>query len=199
MEKVTENQSHDVSAGAGNGDYPPKSIDLSMRGEIEALYDSYADQLSAAIRRMFGDGPPDPDDVAQQAFQKLIERGNIDTITNLKAFVWRTARNIVLSTKRSATTRARYEYEVEQIYFPLKGDESTPERIILVKDQLDTINEALRKMPEKRRRAIILHRIDGHSVAEVGRRLGMSRQNAAKHLSKGMADLSVALLNDEDV
>ena len=197
MEKMTDNQSHDVSAS--NVDYCANRVELDTNSEIEALYDEYADQLSSTIRRMFGDGPPDPDDVAQQAFQKLIERGNIETISNLRAFVWRTARNIVPSTKRSATTRARYDYEVEQIYFPLKGDESTPERIILVREQLDTINEALRKMPEKRRRAIVLHRIEGLSVAEVGRRLGMSRQNAAKHLSKGMADLSVALLNEEKV
>ena len=197
MEKMTDNQSHDVSAS--NVDYCANRVELDTNSEIEALYDEYADQLSSTIRRMFGDGPPDPDDVAQQAFQKLIERGNIETISNLRAFVWRTARNIVLSTKRSATTRARYDYEVEQIYFPLKGDESTPERIILVREQLDTINEALRKMPEKRRRAIVLHRIEGLSVAEVGRRLGMSRQNAAKQLSKGMADLSVALLNEEKV
>ena len=173
MEKMTDNQSHDASASASNVDFCPYRVDLDTHCES------------------------DPDDVAQQAFQKLIERGNIETISNLRAFVWRTARNIVLSTKRSATTRARYDYEVEQIYFPLKGDESTPERIILVREQLDTINEALRKMPEKRRRAIVLHRIEGLSVAEVGRRLGMSRQNAAKHLSKGMADLSVALLNEE--
>lgn len=165
---------------------------------LAVLYQDYAGQLSASLRKMYGDGPPDPDDVSQQAFQKLMERGDLGSIDNLKAFVWRTARNIVLGAKRSQTVRSRYDFEVEQIYFPLRDDESTPERIILVGEQLKLISEVLQKMPAKRRRAIILHRVEGLSVTEVGRRLGISRQNASRHLAKGIADLNIAFLSDED-
>ena len=172
----------------------------SLAGEapetIERLYLDYADQLSASLRKVYGNGPPDPEDVSHQAFQKLMERGDLGAIANLKAFVWRTARNIVLAAKRSEDVRSRYDFEVEQLYFPLKDDESTPERIIVVREQLKAISEVLRNMPDKRRRAVILHRVEGLSVADVGRRLAMSRQNAAKHIARGVADLNVVFMDD---
>lgn len=177
---------------------PPNSVDERAPDPIVKLYHSHAVQLAASVRKTYGDGPPDPEDVTQQAFQQLMERGDLETIDNLKAFLWRTARNIVLGVKRSQNVRSRYDFEVEQLYFPLKGDESTPERIIVAREQLRAINEVLRRMPSKRRRAVILHRVEGLSVAEVGRVLGISRQNAAKHLAKGVADLNVVLLNDLD-
>ena len=174
----------------------PKPPASEKPGMVEALYNDYADRLSASLRKIYGSGPPDPEDVSQQAFQKLMERGDLGSIDNLKAFIWRTARNIVLAAKRSQGVRSRYDFEIEQLYFPLKDDESTPERIIVVREQLKAISAVLRTMPDKRRRAVILHRIDGLSVAEVGRRLGISRQNAAKHLAKGIADLNVVFLDD---
>lgn len=188
----------------------PRDVDEAMHSEarqaarpkaptrLELLYQDYAGQLSASLRKMYGDGPPDPEDVSQQAFQKLMERGDLGSIANLRAFLWRTARNIVLGHRRSQNVRSRYDFEVEQIYFPLKDDETTPERIIEVRDQLKAINEVLRHMPAKRRRVVILHRVEGLSLAEIGRKLGISRQVAAKHLAKGTADLNVMIMNDEE-
>lgn len=171
---------------------------LEMPGEIAALYGEYSHQLSATLRKMYGNGPPDPDDVAHQAFEKVIERGDIGSISNLKAFVWRTARNLTLAAKRSATVRSRYGYEVEQIYFPLKSDVSTPESIIGAREQLKAVNELLLQMPEKRRRALMLHRVEGLSVAEVGRRLGISRSTAAQHVARAAAELDLMILKGED-
>ncbi|MEM1412947.1 MAG: sigma-70 family RNA polymerase sigma factor [Pseudomonadota bacterium] len=165
-----------------------------MPDSITALYQAFAGQLAASIRRSFGNGPPDPEDVAQQSFQKLIERGDLESIDNPRGFLWRIARNLVLGEKRAQEVRTRHDYRIEQLYFPLRDDTSDPQRISLAREQLKVINEVLRQMPEKRRRAVVLHRIDGLTVADVGRRLGISRQNAAKHLARGVADINVALL-----
>ncbi|MEM1436947.1 MAG: sigma-70 family RNA polymerase sigma factor [Pseudomonadota bacterium] len=162
---------------------------------IAELFERYLVNLTEGIRGRFGNGPPDPEDVAQQAFQQLIERGDLKSISNLKAYLWRIARNIVLTAKRSQHVRTRYEFEVEQIFFPQQYDELTPERIILAREQLKLLNELLRSMPENRRQAVVLHRVEGLPVAEVGRRLGISRQSAAMHVARGLANLSVAFLD----
>lgn len=162
------------------------------------FYRGYAPQLSATIRKIYGDGPPDPDDVAQEAFHRIMERGDLSSIRNLKAFIWRTARNLVLKDKRLREMRSRHDFEVEQIYFPLRGDDSTPERIISAKQQLKTINDVLRTMPEKRRRAFVLHRLEGLSVAEVGRRLGVSRTAAAKHIARAAAALNAEFIEEDE-
>ena len=79
------------------------------------LYQTYAPKLAATLRKMYGDGPPDPDDVAQTAFFKVIERGDIQSINNLKAFLWSTARNILRKEIRSHSVRDRYVVDIEQI------------------------------------------------------------------------------------
>ena len=171
---------------------------LEMQGDIAAIYDEYSHQLSATLRKIYGDGPPDPEDVAHQAFEKVMERGDIASISNLRAFVWRTARNLVLAAKRSATVRSRYDYEVEQIYFPLKSDVSTPESVLEAREKLKAVNGLLLHVPEKRRRALMLHRVEGLSVAAVGRRLGISRSTAAQHVARAAAELDLMILKSED-
>ncbi|MEL7128809.1 MAG: sigma-70 family RNA polymerase sigma factor [Pseudomonadota bacterium] len=198
-EPVHQNQG-DISSS--NIESPRPKADAGkteqMPDAVADLYMEYAETLTSALRTVYGDGPPAPEDIAQQSFYKLIERGNLDTIGNLKAFVWRTARNLVLAAKRSSKVRSSYDYEVEQIYFPLKGDISTPESIIEAKEQLRAVNELLLKMPEKRRRALMLHRVEGLSIAAVGRRLGISRSTAAQHVVRAAADLDLMLLKSGD-
>ncbi|MEM7098405.1 MAG: sigma-70 family RNA polymerase sigma factor [Pseudomonadota bacterium] len=160
-------------------------------------YKDYAKELVNGIRRTFGAGPPDPEDVAQEAFHKLYERGDIDSIRNLRAFLWRTARNIVLVAKRKADVRAKYDFEIEQLFFSPAGDNSSPERIISAREQLSAINACLRNMPVRRRRAFMLYRVEGLSMEEVGRRLGLSRSGAAKHVARADHEINLLFFQEE--
>ena len=178
----------DATAGDASSGQPAPNI--------ASLYEDYAAQLSATLRKMYGDGPPDPDDVAQAAFEKVLERGDMGSIRNLKAFLWSTARNLLRKEIRSKDVRDRYAFDVEHIFFATKGDDRTPERVIEAKQQLRAINDLLRHMPERRRQALILHRIDGLSVAEVGRRMGIGRTAAAKHVARALEDID-AMLADQ--
>ncbi|MEM7741719.1 MAG: sigma-70 family RNA polymerase sigma factor [Pseudomonadota bacterium] len=171
---------------------------IHKNSDVSRLYEQHAAPLIAGIRKMFGHGPPDPEDVAQQAFQKLLERGDLSSITNVRAFVWRTARNIVIDDRRARDTRDKYDFEVEQIFFPLKDDVLTPEHVLVAKEQLEAVKDVLRKMPERRRRALILHRIEGLSIVEVGQRLGIARPSASAHIARAMTDLSTIFIDSED-
>lgn len=182
-------------APSSDGKVAPNIVALDAPPAVAQLFNEYRTPLSSALRRMYGDGPPDPDDIAQQAFQKLIERGDFGSIRNLKGFVWRTAKNLVFAAKRTKTVRSKYDYEVEQLYFPLKADASTPESIIEAKEQLRAVNECLSRMPVKRRRAFMLHRVEGLSIAETGRRLGISRTTASQHVARAAADIDLHLLD----
>ncbi|MEM0911243.1 MAG: sigma-70 family RNA polymerase sigma factor [Pseudomonadota bacterium] len=163
---------------------------------IESLYKTYASQLSATLRKMYGNGPPDPDDISQQAFQQVIEKAEIHKIRNLKAFIWRTAQNLVFNGRRASETRCKYDFELENIFFPIKQDDLSPDRVIIAKQQIEKINQALERMSDKRRKAFVLHRVSGLNVSQVARHLKISRSTADEHINKAAADL--ALLFDED-
>ena len=166
--------------------------------EFAALYRDYVAELSDGIRGRFGDGPPDPEDIAQEAFQKLLERGDVSKIKNLRAYLWRTARNLVLTSKRSASQRSNYDFEVEHIFFPLRDDISSPEVITVAREQLRAINDLLRAMPEKRRWALLLYRLEGLTLNEIAARFGISRTAVSKHISKAESQIHALFLDESE-
>ena len=163
------------------------------RRDIASLYKERAAKLTAGLRKRFGDGPPDPEDVAHEAFQKLIERGGHADIRDLNAFLWRTARNLIINARRAQDVRSTRDYEIEQLFFPMRGGDPTPETVLGAREELQAVNEALRAMPEKRRRAFLLHRIEGLAVVEVARRLRISRSPAQRHIDRAAADIQIRL------
>lgn len=161
--------------------------------DVLELYKDHWANLSNYLRHAFGDGPPDPDDIAQEAFEKVLEYGALSEIRNLKAFVWRTARNLVLSEKRHLKTRSKFDFEVEQLFFATRGPDSDPERVLEVREQLEIIQAVLKKMPERRRKAFLWHRMDGLPFTAIGNRLGINRRSAAKHVVRASIQLEAAL------
>ncbi|MEM6677850.1 MAG: sigma-70 family RNA polymerase sigma factor [Pseudomonadota bacterium] len=166
--------------------------------ELEALFRQLAPVITAGLRRAFGNGPPDPEDVTQLAFQKLLERAHHADIRSIHAFVWRTARNLVLKAKRAHRVRSKYDFEVEQIFFPLKGNDQPAERVIIAREQLRSVNAALRAMPETRRRAFLLHKIERLSIADVARRLSIGKTTAHKHIVRAARDIDLRLATQEN-
>ena len=184
--------SHGGVEGLDEAAAPPHNRDP----RVAKLYATYTPELSEGLRIRYGDGPPDPDDVAQEAFRRIYEKSDTRNVRNLKAFIWRIARNLVLSEKRREHTRSKYDFEVEQIFFPLKGHISSPETVIVAKEQLLAVNEALLQMPDKRRRALMLYRIDGLTLDEIGRKLGIIRRAVSKHISRAHYEISSLFVED---
>ena len=163
---------------------------------ITKLYSEYAPELSQGIRIRYGDGPPDPDDVMQEAFRRIYEKEDTTKVRNLRAFIWRIARNLVLDAKKSEETRSKYDFEIENIFFPLKGHISSPETVIVAKEQLQAVNQLLLEMPDKRRRALMLYRLEGLTLEQIGKRLGISRRAVSKHISRAHVEISSLFVED---
>ncbi|MEM1231986.1 MAG: RNA polymerase sigma factor [Pseudomonadota bacterium] len=177
---------------------PTEQTEAAWNAKWRSLYARRARAITASLRRVFGDGPPDPEDVTQQAFAKLIAAPNRDKIANVDAFLWRTARNIVLNEKRAAKTAARYETDLTATYFSARSDTCDPESVVMAEKTLVAINALLLAMPENRRRAFMLHRVEGLNVSETARRLQLSRSATHKTLVRAFADLDRLLETLED-
>ena len=187
----------------GHRDGIPANVRDGLRpsvagGSIAELYATHSEKVTSLLRKHFGDGPPDPEDVTQAAFQKLMERPNLSDVRDLGGFLWQIARNLVLKEKRSIDVRSRYDFEVEAIFFPQRGDVLPPERVLSAREELKSINQALRAMPEKRRRAFILNRIEGLNVSAVAQQLELSRSAANKHIVRAVEDIDRYLDNAGD-
>ena len=169
----------------GHGDGFPASLD--------ALYRRYFEKLVAYLRSTYGEGPPQPEDAAQQAFVKLAERGTLEDIERLPAFLWRTARNLVSTERRARSTETRRAADVATFFFEENGSQTDPERVLTARAQLAKVTATLRKMPATRRRVFLLNRIDGLSHAAVADRVGLSRSTVTKHIARATAEIEAVL------
>ena len=173
-----------------------KGVDAPTDPRLTDISADELKDLSTGLRTRFGNGPPDPDDIAQEAYRRVLEKDDPSSIRNLKAFLWRTARNLVFDALKSENSRSKYDFEVEQIFFPLKSDISSPETVMIAREQLKAINELLRTMPANRRRAIMLYRIERLTQAEIARRLKISRTMVNKHIATASAEINALFVDD---
>ncbi|MEM1133220.1 MAG: sigma-70 family RNA polymerase sigma factor [Pseudomonadota bacterium] len=164
---------------------------------LQRLYQRYLPRLITNLHKTYGDGPPDPHDVAHQAFAKLAERGQLHDIGELEGFVWITARNIMYHEKRALQVRAAHANEASSGIYGAQADLVDPERVLNAKQQVDMVFATLRKMPERRRKIFLLHRVEGLTPEQAGRRCGVSRSSAVRHIAIATDLLTEALLNPQ--
>lgn len=164
---------------------------------FKALYERYFPKLVAGLRAVYGAGPPDPDDVAQAAFEKLSARQTLEDIQDAEGFVWIAARNIVMSAKRAERVCSGNKDEVERRFFGQSCDTFDPERVLMARQQLSVVMESLRQMPERRRRIFILNRFHGLTPEKAGASCGVSRSSAVRHIALATAAIAQALADGD--
>lgn len=175
------------------------ALTKDVSAQIEGLYDDLFVPLVKWLHAQFGAGPPEPEDVAQRAFVNLAKRGSLNDIKNTKAFLWRSARNILLSDIQAQTVRTNAVPTLETLFSRPEGDTLDPRRVLMAKEVLEIMNTVIQRMPLRRRRAFVLRHIEGLTYAEITKRLGMTRSNAAKHVVKATQEIIDACEHLDDL
>ncbi|MEM9621116.1 MAG: RNA polymerase sigma factor [Pseudomonadota bacterium] len=170
----------------------------SVPGESSVLqrwYEEHYGPLVAHLRKRFGAGPPDPEDVAQQTFKRLLTQPSLAEIDNPGAYLRQMARNLAISLQRSTTAAVKRDSEW---YANVAHDGSydlAPERVLLAKEQLKLAIDVVNRMPTQRRRAFVYVRIDGLTVTAAARLMGISGPAVHKHIQRATADMFDALVD----
>lgn len=152
---------------------------VAHRTLVEAVYRRHWDEICRYVRRAFGSGPPEPEDVAQAAFVKFAGVEEPQGIGNPRAFLFRTAHNLAIDERRK---RGRGEAVLaDPAVVDVEGLDFSPEDVLVTRDELERLNQAIAQLKPPQRAALLMHRLDGLSYAEIGRRLGMS-PSGATHL-----------------
>lgn len=161
---------------------------------LSALYGSYRKELIAFVRAKFGGGPPEPEDVAQQAFVNFatVTQGQV---LNPRAFLYRTAVNIVLNHRKRERIGRRFlepmpdVEELQQV-----RDDVSPEKQLQAEERYALVEAAIQAMPQPRRSYLLLNRVEGLSYAEIARRVGLSESVIRKHVALAVRECGRTLL-----
>jgi len=150
-------------------------LSQSERNDLVAhAYTDYHAELINYLRRKYGEGPPAPQDVAHQAFLSLSQSGKLGEIRNIRAFLYRTAINIVIDHQRSESRR---DGLLRRHLGPSPSENCDfldPERVLRGKEELKRIEKAVMSLPERERIIFLLNRVEGVSISEIANRTGLS-------------------------
>lgn len=122
-------------------------------------------------------------EVAQEAYVRLLQLDRPTVKSFMRAYLFRIASNLAVDRVRRQNTEARIT-RIE--LFDELDDVQEPERRTLASEELELVRRCLDELPENCRRAFLLHRIDGMSVAEIAEELEVSGRMVRHHLERAL-------------
>jgi len=150
-------------------------VERVQRGDksaFDVLVLRYQHKVLKLIMRYIRDAM-EAEDVAQEAFIKAYRalpgfRGDSAFYTWLYRIAINTAKNALVSSKRRPIDYDLDLQDPEQ--YDLQGrlkDGETPEHLVLTEEIRETVNGAMKELPDDLRTAIVLREIDGLSYEEI--------------------------------
>lgn len=151
---------------------------------LEATFRGQAEGLRAITRKVRGDEA----DLAQDSCLRLVETARREPVAAPAHLLFRIARNLVIDRMRSRGRVSRLFHE-EAVHAQHPCPAPDPERVLLANERLRRALKVIDAMPERRREAFLLHRIDGLSYPQIARSMGVSVKAVEKHMASAMLQL----------
>ena len=157
---------------------------LLKNGDIlafEQLYHNYKVRLYHNILKLI-----QTDEIAEELLQDLfvkiwIGRGNLDPDKSFKAYLFKIAENLVYDFFRKAATNKKLE---NHLIATGSINSNELEQQIYFKESTRVFNNAIEKLPPRRKQIYILCKVEGKSYEEVSNLLGISISTINEHIVK---------------
>jgi RNA polymerase sigma factor (sigma-70 family) len=131
----------------------------------------------------------DVDDILQETYLRVMNASEKRTLNSPQDYLFVVSRNLVIE-KLSRQSR---EIAME-INDALVGVDDVPvDRALHYRRKFKLLNDALRALPEKQRRAILLRKYYGLSHQEVARKMNVSVSSVEKYISGGIKECKRSL------
>lgn len=129
----------------------------------------------------------DAEDMTQELFAKLAvaETGAMD---NADAYIFQMAANLLRDRGRREKVRANYRASIHAGSVDLEPLD--PARVLLGRESLGEVSDALRELPERTRAIFLLFRLEGMKQSELAALYGVSVSAVQKHIFKAMTHLT---------
>jgi RNA polymerase sigma factor (sigma-70 family) len=161
-------------------------LQLASRNRITEMHRECDVVLRSFLQRRLR-SRDDAEDLAQEVYLRMARHPDLGQVQCLKAFAFQTALNLVRDRSRRSYTRSqRVSVSIEQVELP-GGDD--PLEQATHDEGLELVVRALSQLSDNRRRALLLHRIEGLRYSEIASHLGVSVSMVEKHISAALAVL----------
>lgn len=162
---------------------------LPASGSFRALYAPLFRYLLARLPRR-----EDAEDLAQEAFLRLLRVPRADLILHPNAYLFRIATNLLLEFRlRAKRSRVMFDSERADSAGRNMGGEDEPGITVELLADTGSLQRAIDSLPLKCRTALVLHRRDGLTYSQIGAKLGVSPDMVKKYLAQAVARCRIAL------
>lgn len=170
------------------------------------VFGKYRRQLGAFIARRIP-SREDAEDILQEVFMRFVQTDALNPVTQVAAWLFRTARNRIIDHRRKHRETSLPEHDdekgmVSEIAALLADEENSPETEFLRTIVWEEFGKALEELPAEQRDVFWLTEMEGLSFRELADDTGIpvatllsSKHYAVKHLRNRLADLYEAILS----
>ncbi|TDR84524.1 RNA polymerase sigma factor [Enterovirga rhinocerotis] len=152
------------------------AVFASERSRIEATVRIRAGEVAAA-------------DVMQDAWIKLAQQSEAG-IEQPSAFVRSVARNAATDHRRKERRRASLDAEVQELLWETE-DAVSPERILIGRQAVALMRQAIDDLPPQTKRIFEMNRFDGLTFREIAAELGISEPAVYYHIRRALERLAM--------
>lgn len=155
---------------------------------IDSLHRAYRGPLLRFFSGRISDGAV-AEDMVQQVFERLIQRGGLESIENAKGYVFRVAQSVIIDHLRKTGSRRSHAHEEfdESIH---GGVDFSPEHVLVKRERLARAMQILQALPERTRIIFVLRRLEGEKYQDIAARFGISVSAVEKHMERAVAQLA---------
>ncbi len=127
-------------------------------------------------------------DIVQESFARMAELMKYSSIQDFDAYLYRTAKNLMIDHFRQQKTRSSMAISDEQ-WQALPSNTTSLEAQVIREQQLNQIQTILSTLPPRTQAIFRLHREEGLTQSEVAEMLNISLSTVEKHLASALAML----------
>jgi RNA polymerase sigma-70 factor (ECF subfamily) len=149
---------------------------------IAARYGSRLRRFLAVRLRNADDVP----DLAQEVFLRLLRVEGYESIRSPEAYLFTVASHVIHQHAMRRSSES-VSVDITEVLSELRTSASDdPLDQAAHAQQIDELERILAHLPVRVATALVLHRVAGYSVQEVGDELGVSRETAKKYLARAV-------------
>lgn len=161
------------------------NLDEGASSFIEGVFKLHNKSLLRFLTNKLG-SVEEAQDVSQEVYLKLLRIENLDFISHVKAYLFRTANNIAIDRlrRRNCSAEPRQFQEEEQENLP--GIPLSVERSVEADKRLQLIGGIVASLPPKCRQAFLLYKFEGLSYKEIASRMRLTESMIRKYVLRAI-------------
>ena len=168
----------------------PAAAPQELSVELRDWMVRYGPALRTYFRKKVG--PGEAEDLVQDVFVNLQDRGRVDDIEHVNRYLFRIAAN-VLARRRLRPTWDWRSGRRSLDELPDLIEDVSPERTLIGKQAIEQLVVALRELPPRASEAFLLNRFEEMTYAAVAAHMGISVKAVEKHIKRALARIADAV------